>query len=538
MQIKSDEQAISDGARSGVAAGMRSLLRFAPALVLFVIVLADSAQYADTDLWGHIRFGQLILTRRHLLRHAPFAYSFAAPGPVWIDHEWLAQVLMALCYEVGGIAGLKLWKFASAGATIVLLALAEAETGASTGVQFVVLAAAAGALVPQMQFRPQLFDYVALAAIVAMLTRESAGRRAPLWIAVPILMLWANLHAGFVVGLVVLGAYAAVTFGVDVWGGAGPGRALRYGTVTLAASAATFVNPYGPRVWSVLLETARSPFTIRRVAEYQPLMAVLRSSLAAGVPIFSLMCFLGMLAALFVCLIAAPSTDDLGLVAAALILSAGALYAVRNVALAAIMIAAPLARHATRALARAQYGRSPAQVPDASARALHPPLRKEVQAVIVALAIALAVHQGFFSSTLRAANAEPVGAVQFMSANQLYGNVLCAYAWGVYVIWHLAPHSRVFMDSFEIMFPRKVQNDYLAFNDARPGAARVLDAYPNDFVLMPTGSPAYTLMMHQARWRLIYRDPVATLFARAGSPAQRIAGVPVLRPTAPPSVFP
>ena len=66
----------------------------------------------------------------------------------------------------------------------------------------------------------------------------------------------------------------------------------------------------------------------------------------------------------------------------------------------------------------------------------------------------------------------------------------------------------------------------------------MLDAYRNDFVLMPTGSAAYSLMMAQAGWRLIYRDPVSALFTRAGSPATRLAGVPDLARTAPLSVFP
>ena len=56
-----------------------------------------------------------------------------------------------------------------------------------------------------MQFRPQLFDYVFFAALIAMLARESHGRRAPLWLAVPMLALWANLHGGFFIGLAALG---------------------------------------------------------------------------------------------------------------------------------------------------------------------------------------------------------------------------------------------------------------------------------------------------------------------------------------------
>jgi hypothetical protein len=527
-----------------IAAPGCSLLRYAPALALFLLVLADSAQYADTDLWGHVRFGQLILSRHRLIRYAPFAYSFVAGGPPWVDHEWLAQVVMALSYQAAGVVGLKLWKFACAAATVVLLALAQAETGASPGAQFVVLATAVGALVPQMQFRPQLFDYVALAALVAMLAREDGGRPAPLWLAVPVLALWANLHGGFVVGLVVLTIYTAAIAVSCASRRAPASKPRRLAVFTSLAAAATFANPYGPRIWRALLETARSPFTMRRVAEYQPLTGVLRSALASGVPIFSLICFLAMLAALLICLAMAPSAEDLGAVAAALVLSAGALYAVRNVALAVIALAAPLARHARLALERIER-RLPGDAL-ATRPAPTPPMlsvsvalaRRRFQLPICALAIAFAVHQGLFSPTLRAAGAEPAGAVEFMAAHRLHGNVLCAYGWAVYLIWHQAPRSRVFIDSFEIMYPRQVQDDYLAFNDAGPSAARALDAYPTDFVLMPTGSPSYTLMTARAGWPLIYRDPRAALFARADSPAARIPGVPVLSASAPASLFP
>jgi hypothetical protein len=379
-----------------------SLLKYAPALVLFVIVVADSAQYADTDLWGHVRFGQLIVGQRHLIRHAPFTYSFAPPGPAWVDHEWLAQVIMALCYDATGVTGLKLWKFACAAATIILLAFAEAETGASAGVQFVVLVAAAGALVPQMQFRPQLFDYVLLAAIIAMLARESyGGRRAPLWTTVPILMLWANLHGAFIIGVVVLAIYAVATGAADVWRGAGWRRTLRLAAVTVIATAATLVNPYGLGVWRVLLHTARTPLTMQRVVEYRPLLALLSSSWVAGSPIFPYVCFLAMLCVLVICVIIVPGAEGLGLVAAALFLSAGALYAVRNVALAVIAVSVPLARHAGLIAARLEE-RSPGTCVRMDAPA---PMRPALQVLVAALALALAVRTGLFSSTLPAAAA-------------------------------------------------------------------------------------------------------------------------------------
>jgi len=54
---------------------------------------------------------------------------------------------------------------------------------------------------------------------------------------------------------------------------------------------------------------------------------------------------------------------------------------------------------------------------------------------------------------------------------------------------------------------------------------------------MPPDSTASRFMSGEPRWRLIHRDRVAALFARADSPAAQLAGVPILREGAPPSFF-
>ena len=67
---------------------------------------------------------------------------------------------MALIYNHLGVCGLKLWKFACVAATMVSLALALAETGASRAVQSNVLGVVAIAIMPQIQFRSQLFTFM------------------------------------------------------------------------------------------------------------------------------------------------------------------------------------------------------------------------------------------------------------------------------------------------------------------------------------------------------------------------------------------
>jgi hypothetical protein len=53
-------------ARAG-ASPRSSLLYYSPTLMLLLIVVADSAQFPDSDLWGHLRFRQAALTSGHIV---------------------------------------------------------------------------------------------------------------------------------------------------------------------------------------------------------------------------------------------------------------------------------------------------------------------------------------------------------------------------------------------------------------------------------------------------------------------------------------
>ena len=350
-----------DRESGGELPGLRSLLNYSPALILFLAIVADSMQYADADLWGHVRYGQIMLRAGHLIHTDIFSYT--AAGRRWIDHEWLFEIFVALLYNAFGVVGLKLLKLLCAGAIMILLAAGLAETGAWIAVQFVALAAVAIVLIQQMQFRPQLFDYVFLAAFIAMLARESYGRRAPLWLAVPMLALWANLHGGFFVGLAALGIYSVARAMQDVVRGAGPRRALRPAVITAAAALATLCNPWGSGEWTAVARSLGNPYTMGRVSEFKPLLTMLAAMHRTGTISLTLVTMLLMLAALVAACVLAPRGEDAGLLAIAALMVAAAFAAARNTALAAMALAVPLAYHADRAAARLESAGARARRP-------------------------------------------------------------------------------------------------------------------------------------------------------------------------------
>src|SRR5450759_1399246 len=94
--------------------------------VLLLVLVAEGT--ADPDLWGHLRFGQDIVAAGGI----PDAdtYSFTSDRP-WVNHEWLAEVLMAVAYDWFGRPGLFLLCLAAGIASLSVLSatLGRAKLG-------------------------------------------------------------------------------------------------------------------------------------------------------------------------------------------------------------------------------------------------------------------------------------------------------------------------------------------------------------------------------------------------------------------------
>lgn len=500
-----------------------SLFHYAPALLLLVIVVADGAQFADPDLWGHIRAGQAILEQGHIILRD--TYSYSAFGQLYRNHEWLTEVLMALIYNHGGVIGLKLWKFTCAALTFGFLAAGLSETGASATVQLYVLMCTSVALTLEMQFRPQLFTYLLFTTLLMILARHNYRGSARIWLMIPIMALWANLHGGFVIGIATLGIYTAVVGMQDLIAEKGLKRTLRLALITLAATLVTLVTPWGISLWHEVIRPVFSPAIRTLIVDWHPLSLALaeqwkRSHLGV---LFYFFVF-GLMGASAITFALTPKGGDLPLVAIAAVMSLAAFSAARNIPLAAIALTLPVARHGSLVVGRLRE-RAAAQ----GVRFEAEPDRSRVnQWLVGAVAIALGISFGLFSPELRTFGVYPTGAVAFMQRHGLAGDVLNDFNWGGYLIWHLTPASKVFIDGrYDTVYSIAVINDYLLFYFDRPGGSRVLSAYPHDFVLIPPRSGAFRLVTNATGWTLLYKDENAALFARAGSPAANISGIPV-----------
>jgi hypothetical protein len=157
----------------------RSLVDVASCILPIWLILVITHTAADADLWGHLRFGADSIARGGLA--LVDRYSFTA-DTTWINHEWLAEVVLAACYAAGGAIALNVMKLAVLAAIALIVWRAGRLAGGSTFSLIALSSLVVFASYTRTQvLRPQLFSILFFAMLLALLDRRDrhvqSGRR-------------------------------------------------------------------------------------------------------------------------------------------------------------------------------------------------------------------------------------------------------------------------------------------------------------------------------------------------------------------------
>jgi hypothetical protein len=218
--------------------------------VYAVVLINGSLLLADSDTYWQIATGRWILEHGALPRVD--IYSFTKLGEPWISTSWLAQVLFAVSYELAGWAGpiiLGAISFAAALALFTLILSHRLRSAYAIMIAFAVLLLSMGHVLA----RPHVLALPVMLAWVSGLMSASDRREAPSFWLLPLITLWANLHGGFVLGIVLVAPFA-----LDALWNANRSQwmplALRWTAFGIAALAAACITPYG---WESILASRR-----------------------------------------------------------------------------------------------------------------------------------------------------------------------------------------------------------------------------------------------------------------------------------------
>ena len=441
----------------------------------------------ETDLFFNLRLGDIILGQHAVPRTN--LLSFTYPEARDLNLAWLFQIVLALAYRAGGIAGTVLLKTFFVLATWALLFRVALRRGAHPAAAAAALALAAWAAEPRFVERPHLCTFLGLAYLLLALERAEGGRPRALLALVPLALVWANANSCFFLAPALLTLYAAGAAidrrGVDAK------RAALHALLLVPFILAT---PSGAGALTYIANHWRMPW-LRPLQEYRV------ASWPLDGPFFFVAAGVLLAAAL-------PGRRWRWLLPA---LALGFLGArrIRFVAELAIL-GGPILAVALTELARR------------AARKLQPrpaPLYATV-AVTAALAglmlvprLSAARHGERFIDLGLEADLIPATAIRFVDDNGLAGRMYNDLEVGSYLTWHWGDRHQVFQDprinSYPAAFHATLRRDDLsraewqAFLD-RFGVTAALVSYPD---LNPRAA-----LFDPARWALVYRDGDALVF--------------------------
>src|SRR5712692_5234709 len=295
-----------------------------------------------------------------------------------------------------------------------------------------------------------------------------------------VMVLWANLHGGWVIAFVWLGVAIAAELVGWAWEPSNPAHRMHVRFVASVAQERLIVEWFSPDFHQPFLHPFEAVvlllivgFALRRPKPYDLLLSIVALALA--------------------------------------------LQSVRNIAL---FVAA------TTPVLINSYSESWKEVSTARDWKLTVPTRGPFAAitavVLVVITVATAVHIAgetlpSHQQSLTASN-YPVAAADWLAAHSEIGTRMYnQYGWGGYLAYRFypQPNRRVFIFGEAALMGDALLNDYEDIQTLRPDWTALLDRYGVDYIVYNRGEALANVLATQPGWKLAYEDPEAVIYVRS-----------------------
>ncbi|TMF95489.1 MAG: hypothetical protein E6I10_09780 [Chloroflexi bacterium] len=452
-------------------------------IAIFLTMLIAAIQpVTDPDFWWHLTTGNWILSHR-AVPHQDL-YTFTVHDHRWITHEWLSEVLMSALYAIGRLPLLSL-VFGAVTATGFFLVYRAIDRRVNFVIAGLSLALGVAAANPIWGPRIQMITFALTALTYLWVKRFCEGRSRALYLLPAVMLLWVNLHAGFVLGYAILGI-ALLVEGARLLlrrPGVMSLPRLRAMAAILAASVAVaIVNPNGWDIYLYPFQTGGSPEQQRLIVEwFSPNFQM------SQIWAFEAMIFL-IIGGLALARRIEPRQFLLLLVGLGL-----ALHSVRNLSLFMLVAVPALADYAQQAGERISL-RRPRRVPKTT------PVTFALNVVMIVLVLAIVAAASAPSLVQRVdgklvARDFPITAADFLVQHPPPGHMLNVYGWGGYLIFRLDAQRTtqpVFIFGDAALDGDKLLRDYDHLQSLGVDQAQLFERYQINWVIFHANDPIIT----------------------------------------------
>jgi len=503
--------------------------------LIFIILLFAMSSGAlaprllgDASVGWHIRNGERMLRTHSITRVDPFSVTMG--GQTWYAWEWLYDAKIAGIHHWMGLNGVVFF-------TAVIIALTFALTlrlclrrGADLPVAALLLALSLGVSMIHLFARPHVLSWLFTVIWFQLLdSSESANLAASprrLWYLPALMLLWVNVHGGFVLGFALLGLYllsAAIRYYRSRDGEESRSLAQRsktLGIVTVASLAASLINPYGYELHVHVYRYLTSRWLMNHIDEF----------LSPNFHGVAQQCFVAILLITIVALAAAHNKPSLSRVLVLLLATYSGLYAARSLPVSSLLFTLIVAPLWTQALTDARENENLSlrlravvsrwQEFTGRVRNVELAFRGHLwPAAAVFLGVLVCAHQGRLGTTQwMHAHFDPkhipVQATDTIVERGIREPIFAPDSWGGYLIYRLYPENRIFVDDRHDFYGVDFLRDYLKAIRLTPDWDKFLNEKHVNWALLPAGSALANMLEETTQWNVVYRDGTAVLLER------------------------
>jgi hypothetical protein len=451
-------------------------------LVLSVGFKSLNRLETDYDLWWQLFMGQETISGGAIVRTD--IYSFTAVGAPIFNHEWLAQIFMAGGFQWFGDIGLLTWRWGMVLGILFFsyrLIKRKVRNEISPIIIFLCISVV---LSPGVSFRPHLFTYLLLLVLLNLIDgyKEQMPFRRVVAVC-GLFIAWANIHGGFVLGLLVWFLYSTGR----IYRGRHTTANLKLDLMAACLPAfLTIINPYGYKLWWYVCEELGNPLSSVYITEWQRFSFAPRE-----VPFFIVM--ITTWGAFIYSRKAKRFEETVSLALATLM----GLVSIRHTPLFVVVALPAVAWHLDGVMLRLLSRKDPAQ--------------KTLPGIGIGVSVVLLIGALVFIRMgipdrwkVRLSNDPlPHQSVAFLKANGLKGNLWVPLHWGGFTLFHLYPAIKVSIDGrWGMLYPLPVMEDNMVFAYKGTGGKwkEILERYDAAYALVEKGNPAFSEMLKDTDW--------------------------------------
>jgi len=205
-------------------------------MVLYGFLFAQKIDLTTSDLGRHIKNGQLIIQGNFKVLNTNF-YSYTEPNFPTINHHWGSGVIFYLIWKYFGFAGLSIfYVFIALIIFYILFKIAQKESNFT--IAFLLSLLLIPLMVARKEVRPEIFTYLFACLFFWILWSWDKNQLNNKWLFfLPVMeIFWVNIHIYFILGPILVGIF---------WIKEVIKKSQKLTLILLLTFLATLINPFG-----------------------------------------------------------------------------------------------------------------------------------------------------------------------------------------------------------------------------------------------------------------------------------------------------